>query len=101
MSEVMVAFRRTAARVTPGAISLSSSSHLPLKLYSNWRKPVTLPTRPRQTTHVAGADWIGDIHEHDRYAARRPHDTCLHKPLGAENAAIPRLDVLSLRLHRL
>ena len=39
----MAGSRRTAARVTPGAICLSSSSHLPLKPYSNEIKPVALP----------------------------------------------------------
>jgi hypothetical protein len=34
---------RSAARVTPGAICLSSSSHFAVKLYSNCIKPVTLP----------------------------------------------------------
>jgi hypothetical protein len=35
--------RRTAVRVIPGAICLSSSTHFPLKLYSNCVKPVALP----------------------------------------------------------
>ena len=35
--------RRTATRFTPGEISLSSSSHLALKPYSNMTKPVALP----------------------------------------------------------
>jgi hypothetical protein len=35
--------RRTATRVTPGAISLSSSSHLPAIPYSKLVKPVALP----------------------------------------------------------
>src|SRR5262249_26895486 len=35
--------RRTAARVRSGAISLSSSTHFPLRLYSNIKKPVALP----------------------------------------------------------
>src|SRR5262249_4486169 len=34
---------RTATRVTPGAICLSSSSHFPLMLYSKSMKPVALP----------------------------------------------------------
>ena len=46
--------RRTAARVTPGAISLSSSSHFPLMLNSNSMKPVALPPgRARLTTKPA------------------------------------------------
>src|SRR5262249_49893790 len=39
----MATSRRTAARVMPGAMSLSSSSHLPLMLYSNKVNPVVLP----------------------------------------------------------
>ena len=37
------ASRNTAARVTRGEISLSSSSHFPSMLYSNGIKPVALP----------------------------------------------------------
>jgi hypothetical protein len=40
---VIAGSRSTPARVTPGAISLSSSSHFALKLYSNIIKPVALP----------------------------------------------------------
>ena len=39
----MAGSRRTAARVTFGAICLSSSSHFALKLYSNAIKPIALP----------------------------------------------------------
>ena len=35
--------RKTAARVTLGAICLSSSSHFPLRLYSYSKKPVVFP----------------------------------------------------------
>jgi hypothetical protein len=46
--------RRTAARVKLGAISLSSSSHFPLRLYSNARNPVMLPPgRARLATNPA------------------------------------------------
>src|SRR5262245_34677997 len=46
--------RSTATRVTCGAISLSSSSHLPLRPYSNWLKPVALPPgRARLSTKPA------------------------------------------------
>src|SRR5262249_23673357 len=41
--EAKAGSRRTATRVTPGAMSLSSSSHLPLRPYSNARNPVALP----------------------------------------------------------
>jgi hypothetical protein len=40
--------RRTATRVTWGAISLSSSSHFPAMLYSQTRKPVALPPGRRR-----------------------------------------------------
>ena len=52
--------RRTATRVTPGAICLSSSSHFPLKLYSNCDKAGGVAARPRQAIDEAGADRIGD-----------------------------------------
>src|SRR5207253_6334495 len=39
----MVESRSTAARFTPGAICLSSSSHFAVKLYSNCMKPVAFP----------------------------------------------------------
>ena len=42
----------------PGAISLSSSSHFPLKLYSYEVKPVALPPGRTRLVDVAGADWI-------------------------------------------
>src|SRR5262249_38284177 len=45
----MVVSRRTAARLTPGAICLSSSSHFAPTLYSHDIKPVVLPPgRARQ-----------------------------------------------------
>src|SRR5215470_13267962 len=50
----MAASRMTPTRVTPGAICLSSSSHLPLRPYSNEVKPVTLPPgRARLSTKPA------------------------------------------------
>ena len=69
--------RRTATRVTPGAISLSSSSHFPLMLYSNSHETGGVAARPRQAVDEAGADRIGDDREHDRHGAgrlqQRPH----------------------------
>ena len=60
--------RRTAARVTPGAICLSSSSHFPLMPYSNTVKPVTLPpgrarlsTKPAPTGSATLANTIGTV----------------------------------------
>ena len=50
--EGTAASRRTAARVTSGAICLSTSNHLPLKLYSNCMNPVALPPgRDRLSTN--------------------------------------------------
>jgi hypothetical protein len=40
--------RRTAARVSRGAISLSSSSHFPLRLYSKIHEAGNVAARPRQ-----------------------------------------------------
>src|SRR5262245_46990620 len=63
--------RRTAARVTPGAICLRSSSHFPAKLYSNVMKPVALPPGRGRLSDEAGADRIDDSREHDRHGAGR------------------------------
>ena len=60
--------RRTATRVTLGAISLSNSSHFPLRLYSNALKPVVLPpgraklaTKPAPTGSITFANTIGTV----------------------------------------
>src|SRR5262245_6211543 len=77
LPEARLGSRMTAARVTCGAISLSSCSHLPLMPYSSEVKPVALP--PGQAGDKAAADRIGDLREHDRYAAcglqQRSHRT--------------------------
>ena len=57
--------RRTATRVTFGAISLSNSNHFPPIEYSKLVKPVTLPPG-RARLDVAGAYWVSDKREHDR-----------------------------------
>ena len=67
----MAESRRTATRVTPGAICLSSSSHFALMPYSNSMKAGGVAARPRQAIDEAGADRIGDVHEHDRHGAGR------------------------------
>ena len=58
----------TATRVTPGAISLSSSSHFPPKPYSYWTKPVALPpgrarlsTKPAPTGSATAVNIIGTV----------------------------------------
>ena len=68
MPAVMAGSRRTAARVTPGAISLSSSSHFALKLYSNIMNPVALPpgraklsTKPEPTGSGTITNTIGTV----------------------------------------
>src|SRR2546429_257091 len=60
--------RRTAARITRGAISLSNSSHFPLRPYSDNVKPVVLPpgcaklaTRPPPTGSVTFVNTIGTV----------------------------------------
>src|SRR3954447_6807873 len=60
--------RKTAARVTFGAICLSSSSHFPLRLYSNSKNPVVLPlgrvrlsTKPLPTGSMTFTNTIGTV----------------------------------------
>ena len=70
--EGMAGSRRTAARVTPGAISLSSSSHFALRLYSNDSEAGDIAAGPRQALDEARADRIGGLGEHDRHGAGGP-----------------------------
>ncbi len=60
--------RTTAARVVPGEICLSISSHLPLMPYSNARKPVMFPpgraklaTKPCPTGSGTIVNTIGTV----------------------------------------
>src|SRR5262249_22408728 len=64
----MAGSRKTAIRVTPGAIVLSSSSHFPLKLYSDRENPVATPpgrarlsTKPAPTGSVTLRNTIGTV----------------------------------------
>src|SRR5262245_13665873 len=64
----MVGSQRMAARVTFGAACLSSSSHLPLKLYSNCMKPDAFPpgcdrlsTKPEPTGSGTMVKMIGTV----------------------------------------
>src|SRR5215471_14633076 len=70
--------RTTATRFTPGAISLSSSSHLPLMLNSKDAKSCDVGARSRQALDPAAADRIDRRHEHNRHGAacllQRAHD---------------------------
>jgi hypothetical protein len=60
--------RMTAARVTFGAISLSSSSHFPAKLNSNTTKPVALP--PGRAT-LAARHTVPTIYSQREFADAR------------------------------
>src|SRR2546423_9494982 len=62
--EPWVASRRIAARVTLGAICLSSSS-LPADAVFERHETGGLAARPRQAVDKAGADRIGDDRYHD------------------------------------
>src|SRR5262245_54899165 len=66
--EAMAASRMTAARVTRGVISLSSSNHFALMPYSNVVKPVALPpgrakllTKPAPTGSGVCVNTIGTV----------------------------------------
>ena len=63
--------RRTATRVTLGAISLSSSSHFPPKPYSKLHKAGDVAARSRQAVDEAGADRIAEHRKHNRHGAGR------------------------------
>ena len=59
---------KDATRVTPGAICLSSSSHFPLRPYSNEVKPVALPpgrarlsTKPAPTGSTTCTNTMGTV----------------------------------------
>ena len=56
----MAGSRRTAARVTPGAICLSSSSHFAAQAVFETHETGGVAARPRQAIDKAGADRIGD-----------------------------------------
>ena len=71
----MLGSRRTAARVTRGAISLSSSSHFAAHAVFESRETGGVAARPRQAVDEAGADRIGDNREHDRHGAGRLQQT--------------------------
>src|SRR5262249_23108420 len=68
---VIAGSRMTAARVIPGAISLSSSSHLPVKAVLVRNEPSRVTARPRQTVDEACADGIADQHKHDWHGGGR------------------------------
>src|SRR5215472_5539909 len=61
---------RTATRVTPGAICLSSSGHFPLMPVFEKHEAGGVAARVSQTFDEATGDWIGDDREHDRHRVR-------------------------------
>ena len=85
-SQRIAGSRRTAARVTFGAICLNNSSHLPHKLYSNVMNPVALPpgrarlsTKPTLTgsttiTKTIGIVWVACSDRRHSSAARDEDD---------------------------
>ena len=70
--------RRTAARVTRGAISLSRSSHFSAQAVFEIHEAGDVAGRPGQIVDNAGADWIGNTVEHNR--------DCLGLPLHGRHA---------------
>jgi hypothetical protein len=71
MPELRVGSGIIPARLTRGVISLSSSSHFPLRLYSNWLNPVKIAAGTRQAGDEASADWISNEYRHNRHSAGR------------------------------
>src|SRR5258708_27898253 len=67
----MVGSRKIAARVTLGAISLSSSSHLAASAYSKMTKPGGIAARPRHACDEPRADRINDADKYDGHSAAR------------------------------
>jgi hypothetical protein len=65
----IAALRRTAARVTRGATSFSSSSHFPLRAVLEGRETGDVPTRPSEAINNASTDWIGDHGKDNRHSA--------------------------------
>ena len=67
IAAAMPGSRSTATRVTPGAISLSNSSHFAADAEFELDEPGGVAARPRQALDEASADRIGNDREHDRY----------------------------------
>src|SRR5262245_53716503 len=101
---VMVGSRRTAARVTPGAISLSSSSHFPLTPYSKLMNPVALrpgrarlSTKPEPTGSGTSTNTIGTVRValSNCFAAGAPVDSMTSGVSAANSAAYLRMRSVS------
>ena len=93
--EATIGFCRTATRLTPGAICLSRSNHLPPIPYSNGMNPVALPPGRAMLCDKPGADRIDNIHEDDRHGASRLQQRGGHSGRGGENDIRGECDQLS------
>jgi hypothetical protein len=62
---------------------LSNSSHF--QTVFKHHKAGCIAARLRQTIDKAGADWIGDDHEHDRHCVSRPKDRSCRKAARGHN----------------
>ena len=67
----MAGSRKTAARVTSGAIWLEQLQPFPAHAVFEHREAGGVAARPRQAVDETGADRIGDDREHDRHGAGR------------------------------
>ena len=63
--------RRTAARVTRGAILFEQFKPFPTHAVLKTQEAGGVTARPRQAIDEAGADWIDNDREHDRHVAGR------------------------------
>ena len=81
----LVPSRLTAARGTPGAISLSISSHFALMPYSNRRKTGGIAARPSQALTKPAPTGSIDIHEHDRHGAGRSRNAQRGRAVGRQD----------------
>jgi hypothetical protein len=67
----MAGSRKTAARVTVGAISLTSSSHFPPQTVLEGHEAGRIAARPRQAVDEAGRDRIAYGREYDWHRVGR------------------------------
>src|SRR5262249_50988462 len=70
-------------RLTPGAISLSNSSHFPIM--GDEREAGDVPTRTRQAGDEVLSDWIVDHRENDRDGVDRLFQCCSDRATSGDN----------------
>ena len=87
--------RSTPMRAIPGAISFRSSGHLPLKLYSNWVKPVALPPGRARLCNSAGADRIDRLRKNDRHGVVHQSHCLNCRDCGGEDQVGSKRDQFS------